>query len=337
MRFSKVIFSLAMACIAAAPAWAVKLQNVTVNGVAYTENMPAPASDVLTLAGTIVIDALDDFNYWYLPSSGREPYPGVGFFAAGTDSCMVLSPSGLLTTPVNPDAQIYWPDPARCIPNFSISGNILSTTTDVSFPLTMKFNQSTGAFSGLQIPVAAYANKNFSITYQLNHWSWDLNSSNPNAIWPSTASLASLRWNTAAVQYFKPQVELKFGPASDQCTRKLTGTASNANTSLTILASLVPACTDVAGNQKLWVAAYLPNNGLYFKKNDGTWTILAGSDTATIDAAAYSTGNQLPLSLAIIDHLDASTLVGADVYIGYGSDAADMLNNKKQALIYQIR
>lgn len=339
MKVSKVVFSLALALVAISPAWAVKLQNVTVNGIAYTENMPAPAADVLTLAGTIVTEPLDDFNSWYLPSTSKEPYPGVGFFAAGSGSCLIYSPISLLTSPANPDAQIYWPDPARCIPNFSISSNITSATsaTNVSFPLNLKFNQSTGAFAGIQVPVADLSANSFNITYQLNHWSWDLNSDNPNAIWPANSSLASVRWNTTAVQYFKPQVTLKFTKSADTCTRRITGIGSNANTSLTVLAAIVPACSDSASSQKLWVAINVPNNGLYFKKNDGSWATLSSTDAATVDAAYYATGVQLPLSFTIIDHLNVSTLAGSDVYVGYGSDAADMINNGKKSLIYQIR
>lgn len=342
MQVSKMIFSLAVACAAAfgaaSPAWAVKLKNVTVNGIPYSEGMVAPAADVLTLAGNIVTDPLDDFNSWYLPSIAKEPYPGVGFFAAGSDSCMVYSPSGLLNSPANPDAQIYWPDPSRCIPNFSISGNVTSTTTDLSFPLNLKYDLTTGAFSGIKVPVAGLSGQDsFTITYQLNHWSWDLNADNPNAIWPANSSLASLRWNTSATQYFKPQVTLSFKKSADTCTRRITGTAANGNTSLTLLTAIVPACGEATSNQKLWVLGYVPNNGWYYKKSDGSWNGLTDFQAATVDAAAYATGVTLPLTLAVIDHLDISGLASADFYVGYGSDANDLFSKSKFAAVYSKR
>lgn len=320
---------------ASAPAGAVQLQNIKVNGLPYSEGMAAPAADVLTLSGNIVIDPVDDFNNWYLGSNYKDKYPGVGFFATGSASCIVPVSSGLLTTPSNPDAQMYWPDPARCIPNFSISGTV--DTGNSYYPLNLKFDQSTGAFSNIKVPVAAVSGGDFTITYQLNHWSWPSPAENSMSIWPDNSSLASVRWDTSALQYFKPQVTLKFAKSSAACTRQISATATDNNASLTLLASIIPSCAEAGRSNKVWLVAHAPNLGWFFKNSSGNWVTLSDTSTATIEAAAYLTGVQAATTFPVVDHQDVTGLVGADVYVGYGTDANDLVSNGKITKVYTFR
>ena len=340
MQVSKWILSMAMALSAVAvplPAWAVKLQNITVNGLPYVEGMAAPASDVLTLSGNIVTETIDDFNYWYLGGNYKEAYAGVGFFAAGNDTCAVYPSSGLLTGPANPDGQLYWPDPARCIPMFSIAAKVNTSTNPTGYPLNLKFNQSSGAFSNIKVPVAALSANDFTISYQLNHWSWPSPSTNILASWPDNSSLASVRWNTTAVQYFKPQASLKFTKSANVCQRKISATGSESNTSLTILASVIPACGEATGNNKIWLMASIPNAGWFIKKPDASWATLSDVSTASLDSTPSLTGVLSAQTFPVIDHQDVSSLLGTDVYIGFGADANDMLSKGKYALVYSIR
>lgn len=341
MKASTWILSMATAVCATicttSPAWAVSLQNVTVNGVPYSEGMAAPAADVLTLAGNIITSDIDDFNYWYLGSSYKEAYAGVGFFAAGSDPCVIPSSISLLSAPANPDAQLYWPDPARCIPNFSIAASVDTNLYPSGFPMGLKFDRATGAFSGIKVPVAALSGGDFSITYQLNHWSWPSPTDNPRSIWPDNTSLASVRWNTTALQYFRPQVTLKFSKSSDACTRKISATATDNNASLTLLASVIPSCAEAGRSNKIWLVANVPNVGWLFKNSSGTWVSLPDIATATVEAAAYVSGITSAISFPIVDHLDVTSLTGTEVYVGYGTDANDLIGNGKIAKVFTFR
>lgn len=346
MKVSTWILSMAMAVCATicttSPVSAVQLQNITVNGLPYSEGMTAPAADVLVLAGNIITSDIDDFNKWYLQQP--ELYAGVGFFAAGSDPCIVPASIGLLSAPANPDAQMYWPDPARCVPNFSISATVDTNLYPSGYPLNLKFDQTSGAFSNIKVPVAAISgNDTFTITYQLNHWSWPSQSAawdpavNSKPIWPDNSSLASVRWNTTALQYFRPQVTLTFKKSSDACTRKISATATDNNASLTLLASIIPSCAEAGKSNKIWLVANVPNVGWFFKNSSGTWTSLPDTTTATIEAAAYVTGVQSALSFPIVDHLDVTALTGTDVYVGYGTDANDLVSNSKITKVFTFR
>lgn len=321
------------------PAWAVQLQNITVNGQPYSEGMVAPAADVLTLSGNIVTEPLDDFNNWYLGSSYKESYAGVGFFAAGSASCVIPVSSGLLTTPSNPDAQMYWPDPARCVPTFSIAATVDTTNNLYAYPLTLKFDQSSGAFTNIKVPVAAVSGSDtFTITYQLNHWSWPSPADNSQSIWPDNTSLASVRWNTSAPQYFRPQATLTFKKSSAASERKVSAAGTDNNASLTVLASVIPASSEAGRSQKIWLAAKVPGAGWLFKNASGTWVAMTDSSDAAIDALAYLTGVQAALSFPILDHQDVTSLVGTEVYVGYGVDPADVKNTSgKWVSVYTIR
>ena len=331
--------SLLIACAAALtsltpPASAIQLKDIKVNGIPYTAGMTAPAPDVLKLSGTLVTEPQDD---WYNLALGQnEPYDGFGFFAAGTEPCIVPSPLGKSTTD-DPNSQIYWPDTSRCAPTFSIAKAIDSTVGTNIFELSLKFNQSTGAFSNIEVPVAGVSGSDFVVTYQLNHWMWGTDSvQGPDPYHRDIDSLASLRWNTNVYQIFRPQVTLSFAkPTTCASTAQLSASASGALTAQTVRVNVVPSCSEQAASGKFWVAAIIPGSGTFFQQADGSWS--AYTSAATLDNQAAASGILGPRTFSLAEGANLSSLVGTEIWAGYGSDAATMLASGKATKVYTVK
>jgi hypothetical protein len=331
--------SLLIACAVAlttlaTSASAIQLKDIKVNGIPYTAGMTAPAPDTLKLSGTLVIEPQDD---WYNLALGQnEPYDGFGFFAAGSDPCVVLSPLGKSTTD-DPNSQIYWPDTSRCAPTFAIAKTIDTSVGTNIFELSLKFNQSTGAFSNIDVPVAGVSGADFVVTYQLNHWMWGTSSAQgADPYHRAIDSLASLRWNTSVSQIFMPQATLSFAkPTSCGSTAQMTASASGTLTAQTLRVNVVPSCSEQAASGKFWIAAIVPGGSTFILQANGSWS--AYSSTASLDNLATASGIVGPRIFSLAEGANLSQLVGTEIWAGYGSDAATMLSSGKASKVYTVK
>lgn len=318
---------------ATAPANAIQLKNITVNGIPYTAGMTAPAPDTLRLSGNFVIEPQDD---WYHLALGQdEPYDGFGFFAAGSTPCVVVSPLGISTTD-DPNSQIYWPDTTRCAPTFSIASKIDTTVSTNIFALNLKFNQSTGAFSNINVPVSTVSGSDFVVTYQLNHWMWGTDSvQGPDPYHRAVDSLASLRWNTNVSQIFMPQATLSFAkPTACTSAVQASATVSGAVTAQTVRLNVVPTCTEQSSSGKFWVAAKTPAGAWYFLREDGTWNAYTGGSFDNLTAA---TGVYGPRTFSVAEGANLSNLVGTELWAGYGSDGASAFSTGRISKLYTVK
>lgn len=318
----------------AGSAGAVQLQNLTVNGVAYTEGMRIdPSVTSLKIAGTIVTEAVD--NMWV---DGRTAtttrYPGVGFFAIGSDSCVVAAPVTVVTS---------MPDPSRCIPNWALdtgpaSGGSPTGWSDPSsanfgFYLKPNFDNTKTTFAGAfekTIPVtASTVSGAFTITYQLNS-SNDAKGYSMGVLWGYTAY--------GLTNNFMPRVTLSFNyrPAafasvddgSALTAKKLNGTVTTRQ-------------LDEGKKASLFAVAALQNGQLYSRDSSGGWTLWDGTTPfKSVQSGVTLTTTQ---SVDILKTpTDVSGLTGTKVYVGYGvgdTDSAaytDLLSGKYGS-IYTVK
>ncbi|MBZ0093368.1 MAG: hypothetical protein K8F27_14250 [Sulfuricellaceae bacterium] len=118
-------------------------------------------------------------------------------------------------------------------------------------------------------------------------------------------------------------------------------------TAQTISASIVPAGNDLGKQGSVFVAAVLPaslGGGVFFESSSGAWTAF----TSCATAPAYTTGSLASVSnIAVVGTAgDLSSLVGTQVYVGYGTGGAlspagtacnSMLSNGTYNLSYTIK
>lgn len=129
------------------------------------------------------------------------------------------------------------------------------------------------------------------------------------AAWLATAALC---WASAT-----------FAAATPSFTAATSGTAYN----LTIGASLNVGDADAGRNGNIYLVATL-NGGWY--AHDGTsWLPWLGGPVPV-----YASGPLTSRSIEIARNLDSSSLVGTQVFLGYGRDEADMLANGKYGLVH---
>ncbi|MHB9117882.1 MAG: hypothetical protein ACYC2R_06380 [Burkholderiales bacterium] len=124
-------------------------------------------------------------------------------------------------------------------------------------------------------------------------------------------------------------------------------TVSGPITAQTITASIVPAGNDQGKQGSVFVAAVLPaslGGGVFFENSSGAWTAF----TSCATAPAYTTGSLATVSnIAVVGTAgDLSSLVGTQVYVGYGTGGAlspagtacnSMLSNGTYSLSYTIK
>lgn len=111
----------------------------------------------------------------------------------------------------------------------------------------------------------------------------------------------------------------------------LSASASGGNAALKLSAQLTVAPADVGRSGNLYVVAVLANGMVYQLSSQG-W--LAFSQMPLVPYATTTLGSH---TLNVLSGtIDVSSLKGAVLYAGYGSDADDMLSNKKYAAFYVI-
>lgn len=102
------------------------------------------------------------------------------------------------------------------------------------------------------------------------------------------------------------------------------------STNLTLAADVQVAPTDVGRQGSVYVAA-LVGNVFFFMDGNGAWHAWAGGAMP-----AYYTGVLGTHNVPIVSRTDVSPLGGLDVFVGYGQDEADMLNNAKYSKVLGI-
>jgi len=111
----------------------------------------------------------------------------------------------------------------------------------------------------------------------------------------------------------------------------ITGSPTGFTSNFSLTASVQVAPSDTGRNGVIYVAANVAGIW-YFKSSAGAWNAWAGGALP----APYYSGTLGNNAVSAVDRMDLSSLPGVDVYVGYGLDQADMLNNSKFAKVFTI-
>jgi hypothetical protein len=109
-------------------------------------------------------------------------------------------------------------------------------------------------------------------------------------------------------------------------------TASGPLTARVLNATVQAASADVGASRQVFVAAILGSQ-IFFRTAAG-WQLWTGGSFP-----AYSSGALPPqMTIQVLDgSLDVSGVVGAQVYVGYGTDSSEMLASRRYALVYTVQ
>lgn len=117
------------------------------------------------------------------------------------------------------------------------------------------------------------------------------------------------------------------GSASDW---QIGGRADGTAEAMTLVADVLPASLDDSKPGAYFVGALLPGGSLFLNNGQGWVNYTGGS------IPARSTGALIQRSFPVFVGLDTRGLSGAQVLIGYGTDANDMLNSSRYRTVYTV-
>lgn len=111
---------------------------------------------------------------------------------------------------------------------------------------------------------------------------------------------------------------------------QVTGIPSGSLTNLTLQATIRPIAEDLNKTVNLYVAAKVGDQ--WYLQSNANWVPWAGGPLPVFNSVlAISV-----ISLTVGQYVDASGLVGTEIYVGYGANDADLLDKHKYGLIYTI-
>jgi len=125
-----------------------------------------------------------------------------------------------------------------------------------------------------------------------------------------------------------------FASVAQNITATTTGTSAN----LSLTANIRVATSDVGKIGNLYIAAVIPATAsatqpTVFILGSAGWVAFNGSTVPAIQSGVSLGTHTVPL---LTSPLDVTSLMGMDVYAGYGVDQNDLLNNNKFAKIYTV-
>jgi len=106
-------------------------------------------------------------------------------------------------------------------------------------------------------------------------------------------------------------------------------TASGTTSNLTLIANLSIGDADVGRNGNVYLAAY--TGSAWYVHNGTDWVSWSGGSMPV-----YSVERQSNRNIDVVRNIDASALIGTEIYIGYGLSESDMLTNGKYDLVYTV-
>lgn len=118
-------------------------------------------------------------------------------------------------------------------------------------------------------------------------------------------------------------------PARAATNPTFSGTATGSVNNLTLNATLGIADSDVGKNGNIYLGLAYQNN--WFFNSGGSWTVYRGGAIPI-----YAVTQLSNRTVEIVRNIDASQLIGGEVYAGYGLSENDMLANGKYGLVYRI-
>ena len=111
----------------------------------------------------------------------------------------------------------------------------------------------------------------------------------------------------------------------------VSGIATGTLSSLSLQASIVPLPADAGKTVNLYLGARLA--GQWYLRTPAGWVAWSGGALPAFASAVASP----VIEFTAAQDVDASALIGSEIFAGYGVDDQDLLNNRKYGLIYTIK
>lgn len=111
----------------------------------------------------------------------------------------------------------------------------------------------------------------------------------------------------------------------------ISGTPTGFTSNFSMTANVQVAPGDTGKNGVVYVAANI-GGAWYFRNSAGAWNAWNGGAFP----APYYSGALGNHAVAIVDRVNLTGLPGADVYVGYGLDQNDMVNNAKFSKVFSL-
>ena len=118
-------------------------------------------------------------------------------------------------------------------------------------------------------------------------------------------------------------------PALASPAPTFSATASGTTSNLTLIANMSIGDADVGRNGNVYLSAAV--GSAWFVHNGVSWVSWSGGALPVFSAGVLA--NQ---SIEVVRNANLSTLVGTQVYVGYGLSERDMLTNGKYGLVYTV-
>lgn len=110
------------------------------------------------------------------------------------------------------------------------------------------------------------------------------------------------------------------------------GKSTGTNKDLSLTANINVDNSNAGKTGNIYVVAIY--QGSVFAHNGTTWVAWNGTTTLPAYAANVSLADR---SINVLDKLDASSIVGATVLVGYGHDQDDLINNKTYEVVHTVQ
>jgi len=124
----------------------------------------------------------------------------------------------------------------------------------------------------------------------------------------------------------------RYGDLPTAASRSITGSAAGPLSARTLSVTIQPVQAELGADRKIYVAAVLTDGSYYFRTSSGWEYYTSGG------FPVYASGPLATQTIQLLDGtLDLSGLVGTQIYVGYGTDDAEMLANSRYALVHTVQ
>lgn len=124
----------------------------------------------------------------------------------------------------------------------------------------------------------------------------------------------------------------RHGTLPAPATRSITGSASGPLSARVLSVTIQPDQSELGASRRIFVAAILTDGSYYFRTSAGWQLWTSGA------FPVYASGALAEQTIRLLDgSLDLSGIVGTQIYVGYGTDDAEMMANSRYALVHTVQ
>ncbi len=124
----------------------------------------------------------------------------------------------------------------------------------------------------------------------------------------------------------------RHGTLPTPATRSITGSASGPLSARVLSVTIQPDQSELGASRQIYVAALLTDGSYYFRTSAGWQLWTSGA------FPVYASGALAEQTIQLLDgSLDLSGIVGTQIYVGYGTDDAEMVANTRYSLVHTVQ